>query len=204
MQEFNHLFPAFAFIKCRVVAIDMPGFGGSSGKRQSSRSEHVLGKDGPGEVVLWVKNQLNLKGQTHLGGYDWGATIALKMGIKWGHLFNKLILFLPSYSETTKDELKALVNHVLVLWAKQDQFHPWTKFKPLLSKIKHLTYNCLDIKRYSPEMSYNCYQSQSDQFSQDIIKFLTGVDPLAAVATLKVGKEEQVVDTKGTQVIQQR
>jgi len=43
-----------------------------------------------------------------IGGYDWGAAIAVKMGLKDGKMFNKIIAFHPSYNEEVKDELKGL------------------------------------------------------------------------------------------------
>lgn len=38
----------------RCYAIDFPGYGKSEGKRQPSRSELIMEKDGPAEVVKLV------------------------------------------------------------------------------------------------------------------------------------------------------
>ena len=34
-----------------------------------------------------------------IGGYDWGAAIALKMGLKNEKMFKKIVAFHPSYNE---------------------------------------------------------------------------------------------------------
>lgn len=43
-------------------------------------------------------------------GYDWGAAISLRLGIKNRNSFSHIIAFMPAYgeSEQNKDELKKL------------------------------------------------------------------------------------------------
>ena len=53
-------------------------------------------------------------------GYDWGAGIALKMGIQNNKIFKKIISFHPSFNEVEKDELKKLKIPTLIQWCKQD------------------------------------------------------------------------------------
>jgi pimeloyl-ACP methyl ester carboxylesterase len=115
MYEFEHLHDAFIYLQCRVWALDLPGYGKSTGKRQPSRSENVDDHRGPAELIRWLISHLSLK-QVMLFGYDWGGAIAIKLAIKGG--IGKIMLLHPSYSETIKDELCKLINPTLVLWVK--------------------------------------------------------------------------------------
>ena len=47
-------------------------------------------------------------------GYDSGATAGLKVALKHPKLFKSVIAFHPSYSEETKDELRAMKVPVLI------------------------------------------------------------------------------------------
>ena len=58
----------------------MPGYGESKGQKISSRSDEVLKKDGSGDVVKFVIKHYGLESPLLLG-YDWGASIAIKLGI---------------------------------------------------------------------------------------------------------------------------
>ena len=58
----------------------MPGYGKSNGKCVSSRSENVLVDGGPADVVKFVMKELEIV-QPIVVGFDWGGSIALKMGI---------------------------------------------------------------------------------------------------------------------------
>lgn len=54
-------------------------------------------------------------------GYDWGASISMRLGVKHGNnLFDKIISFMPAYGETEdyKDELTKLSLKTLILWVK--------------------------------------------------------------------------------------
>ena len=66
-----------------------------------------MDKNGPGEFVNhMITKQFNLKKPVVIG-YDWGAAIALKMGINDKQIFSKIIAFHPSFSDTD-NELKNL------------------------------------------------------------------------------------------------
>lgn len=67
-------------------AFDLPGFGGSPGTKMAGRSESVLAQDGPAELIRMFIDHHNLTNLVAVG-YDWGATIALKMAIKFPKLF---------------------------------------------------------------------------------------------------------------------
>jgi len=83
-----------------------------------------------------------------IGGYDWGAAIAVKMGLKDGKMFKKIIAFHPSYNEEVKDELKGLKVPTLIQWVKQDQFHPWNKWESLAKKIPKVTIEVFSIQKF--------------------------------------------------------
>ena len=85
----------------------IPGYGDSSGPKVGSRSEEVLTKDGSGGVVKFVIKHYGLECPMLLG-YDWGAAIALKLGIESSKSYPKIIAFHPSYNEEVKDEIKKL------------------------------------------------------------------------------------------------
>ena len=89
----------------------MPGYGESTGKRQKSKSSNVFDKDGPADYIKFVIKKLQLDNKNIklcIGGYDWGAAIALKMCLKNTMKFKKIIALLPSYNEDTKGELKSI------------------------------------------------------------------------------------------------
>ena len=100
----------------------MPGYGLSTGQQMSSRSENVM--NGPALVVQHVMKELKIKNAV-ISGYDWGGSIALKMGIHLPQLVKKLNVFHPSYHETEKDELKKIKAPTLIQWVRQEQFHSW-------------------------------------------------------------------------------
>ena len=115
--EFLHHLPAYMYMNYQVFAIDLPGYGKSTGKPQASRSEKILDEGGPAEVVKIVMKELQIK-KPVLGGYDWGAAIALKMAVEKSSNFSKIIAFHPSYNEDKKDELKSIKCPTLIQWVK--------------------------------------------------------------------------------------
>ena len=123
-EEFLSKFPAFIYMQYQVFAVDLPGYGASTGKCQPSRSENVLDEGGPADTIKFVIRSLQL-GTPVLYGYDWGGCIAMKMGIQNSKGFSKIIALHPSYNETEKDELKKLKTPTMLQWVKQDQLHPW-------------------------------------------------------------------------------
>lgn len=204
-EEFLHQIPAFLFCKYQVFAVDMPGYGYSTGQKQPSRSSEVYAKGGPAELVKALVTALGLGGkETNLciGGYDWGAAIALKMGLKDGKMFKKIIAFLPSYNEDAKDELKSLKLPTLIQWVKQDQFHPWNKWQQLAKKIPNATIDVIDIGKFKPGLSSCTYEKFSDRVTSAVVKFLTGVDYLNPAKEVFQAKKEKGMDTKGKAITQ--
>lgn len=137
-----------------------------------------------------------------IGGYDWGAAIALKMGLKNEKMFKKIIAFHPSYNEDTKDELKNLKLPTLIQWVKQDQFHPWNKWQPLAKKIPNATIDVFEIGKFKSESSSCTYEKFSDKVTSAVVKFLTGVDYMNPTKEVFQAKKEKGMDTKGKAITQ--
>ena len=79
-ENFTHRFKALLHYNFRVIAIDLPGYGKTKGKCHSFRTKDILKEGGPAECVSEVIKSLGLT-RPILFGYDWGASIALRMGI---------------------------------------------------------------------------------------------------------------------------
>lgn len=137
-----------------------------------------------------------------IGGYDWGAAIALKMGLKNEKMFKKIIAFHPSYNEDVKDELKSLKLPTLIQWVKQDQFHPWNKWQQFAKKIPNATIEAFDIGKFKSELSSCTYEKFSDKVTSAVVKFLTGVDYMNPAKEVFKAKEERGTDTKGKAITQ--
>ena len=128
--QFQHWFTALVHFDFRVVAIDMPGYGKSSGKKQSFRTRNILDQDGPADVITEVIKELGLV-KPALFGYDWGGSIAMRFGIRAPQVISKVISFMPAYGPPPGDEneLKRLKTPTLVWWISCDALHVWPKFK---------------------------------------------------------------------------
>lgn len=55
-------------------------------------------------------------------------------------------------------------------------FHPWSKNRPLASKIPNAVINLIEIPKFNSELSKSTWKSISDKLTVPIVKFLTGVD----------------------------
>lgn len=82
-----------------------------------------------------------------IGGFDWGASIALRMAAKFPRLFSKVIAFLPSMGndKEVKSEMATIVCPTLLIWIPSDMFHPWSKWKSVAPSFKHLTLELVKI-----------------------------------------------------------
>ena len=98
-SQFTHFFEAYTYMQYKVVSIDMPGYGKSEGKAHSFRTVAILEKDGPAELIKEIIQNLNLTNVT-LVGYDWGGSIALRMGVQNSNGFENIIAFMPAYGES--------------------------------------------------------------------------------------------------------
>jgi len=149
--EWRGKFPALTWMQVQVFCIDQPGFGNSTGKQRSCRSDKVMDKDGPADVVKFIIRQLGLK-KPILYGYDWGAGIAMKLAIQSPGSYSKIVALTPSFNEDTPDELKKLKTPTLIQWAVRDEMHSWTKWKNLVKKIPNVTVQALDPRPWDPSV----------------------------------------------------
>ena len=176
------LAPALVHAGYVAVCVDMPGFGDSApaamGARMGTRSEQACDPGGPAEVVARVLKALGARSATMLG-YDWGGGIALAMAAssQFKRLVERVVCMHPAFAkERVADELKAVQAPTLVMWAEDNAFHSWAKFRPLAAKLRQR----LGEGRYAEHRT----RRESDAAwsaaarSRSIVKFLTGLDPL--------------------------
>ena len=111
--------------------------------------------------------------------------------------FSKIIAFHPSYNEEKKDELKGIKTPTLILWNKLDQMHPYKKWLPLAQKIPNSTIVSWDNPKATHKEENPAYH---EKIVSPIVKFLTGVDPLASQVQVHEAKTEQIASTGGKAV----
>lgn len=97
-----------------VVGIDFPGFGESTGDRNSSRSEHNTYKNGPCDIVRQII-KANNSSSAIIIGYDWGASVGISLAISTPKFVSRLIAFHPSFTNTS-NILTKLATKTLLLW----------------------------------------------------------------------------------------
>ena len=98
----EHQIPAFVYSGYRTVEVDFY----TNVKVGAVRSEDILLKGGPAELVNAVMTALDLDGkQPLIAGYDHGASIGLRMAAQWPNKFSKLVAFHPGIAKPT--EMKA-------------------------------------------------------------------------------------------------
>lgn len=129
----------------RVIAIDMPGFGGSSGERLSSRSEHNCAPAGPVAIVVDVLKHFGVRSAS-LVGYDWGGGIAMSMAYTWPKRVKRVLAFHATYTEQG-DELTRVRCPVTLLWAPPDQFHPLAWGRKWAKRIPRATLEVVKLPR---------------------------------------------------------
>lgn len=199
-EEFKHWLPALSYYKYKVIAIDQPGYGRTKGKCNPCNSSFNLDKGGPCDIVLSVLKSLKIKSKVIVGGYDWGAGICLSLCSRNPNFFSKSIVFMPSYSEPTGNELKCLSIPVLVLWVELDQFHLWSKWKILAEKIPKKTIEVIKIKAYNRNKLGDCYCNISDLIMRPIVIFLGEADPLMDKEMLLEPIKKKLNDIKGNEI----
>ena len=199
-ESMSWLAPALVHAGFQAVAVDMPGFGHSrppaKGARMHTRSEHTCEPGGAAEVVEAVLTALGAKSCT-LIGYDWGAGIALSMGCspRYKRLVQRTVAMHPAYSEKVRDELCATQAATTIMWAEDNAFHSWARFKPLASKLRQR----LGSSKYAEHI---CKREDSPGWSNAararvIIQALTGIDPLPTSQTVAVRPERAAVAADG-------
>ena len=99
-----------------------------------------------------------------IGGYDHGASIALRMAAKWPNKFSKLIAFHPGIANPneSKAEFKKIKIPAMILWVPSDMFHPWSKWKIAVKSIPKVTVETVKVHPWNVECSYNSYQKFSN------------------------------------------
>lgn len=220
-SEFLHWFPALSFYGYKIIAIDQPGYGMTKGKCHPCNSSYNCEKGGPCDIVISVLLRLgifrnipnitnskdfkylkNLKGLKKIivGGYDWGGGISISLSLTYPNLISKAILFMPSYSEPTGNELKCLSVPVIIVWIDLDQFHVWSKWKNLAEKIPNKAIEIIKSKMYNKETNGQCYSSKSDLILRPIVVFLGEADPSKEMENLIEPLQKATEDIHGNRV----
>ena len=152
------------------------------GVKLSKRSEDILSPGSFAEIFNAVLTNLLLMDSPNkiIGGYDHGASIALRMSAKWPNRFAKVVAFHPSLRNTKNDkqEMAKITAEVLIQWVPADMFHPWKDFKSLMPVFKRGTLSSVKIHPWHSEVALKSYRKFSNQVCAPIVKFLTGVDHL--------------------------
>lgn len=199
------LAPALVHAGYYVICPDMPGFGQTappSTGRMATRSEQACESNGPAEVVEAILGSIGVRNCV-LVGYDWGAGTAIAMAAssKFRRLVHKIVCMHPAYAgEKVRDELRTVKAPTLVMWAEDNVFHSWPKFKPLALKLRQR----LGDAHYA---EYRAKRESDAAWGPDpraraIVKFLTGLDPLPQAQTVAVRPEESAVAADGSAITQ--
>eukprot|EP00930_Biecheleria_cincta_P002763 TRINITY_DN103762_c0_g1_i1.p1 TRINITY_DN103762_c0_g1~~TRINITY_DN103762_c0_g1_i1.p1 ORF type:complete len:1046 (-),score=148.23 TRINITY_DN103762_c0_g1_i1:98-3235(-) len=201
-EAMSWLAPALVHAGYVVVCPDMPGFGQTpalpSG-RIGTRSEQACDPGGPADIVEGLLAALSARSGT-LVGYDWGAGTALAMAAssKHKHLVESIVCMHPAFAkERVADELKTIRASVLIMWAEDNSFHSWPKFKPLAAKLKQRLGK--GYTEYRTRRETDAEWSRSAR-SRVIIKFLTGVDPLPAAQQVVARPVHAALSADGTEI----
>ena len=171
----------------------MPGYKESPGKKFSSRSENILDKDGPSDQLRAVIKTLGYENRRDLilAGYDWGASICLRMAANLPRLFSKVIAFHPSMgnSKEVKDEIAKIVCPTLLIWIPSDMFHPLKQWKSVTPVFKKLTLELVKIHPWNQDCASGAYKKFSNQICMPMVKFLLGRDPTQSLLNVEKAKE---------------
>eukprot|EP00656_Telonema_subtile_P039223 TRINITY_DN44354_c0_g1_i2.p1 TRINITY_DN44354_c0_g1~~TRINITY_DN44354_c0_g1_i2.p1 ORF type:complete len:1035 (-),score=223.64 TRINITY_DN44354_c0_g1_i2:89-3193(-) len=180
-EDGTWVYPALVHSGFCVVAPDMPGCGlsvGASmvqgGVHRSARSEFNLDKGGAADIVTAVLKALDIKRATFFGS-DWGAGISLSIALRNPRLAERVVVLHASYQEKKKGELRGLVPKTLVLWVKEDQFHPWNKWRLLAKSIPHASVTLL--KRVMFKGGQSSSAGLRPEMIGSLLAFLTGRNP---------------------------
>ena len=202
-RDMNWLAPPLLHAGYLVVCPDMPGFGESpappSGGRMGTRSENACDPNGPAEVVEGLMRALGHRTCTIIG-YDWGAGVALAMAASAmsRRFVSKVVCMHPAFAkEKVTDELKNTQADTLIMWAEDNSFHSWSRFKPLAAKLKQRLAN--RYTEYRTKRESDTAWSRSAR-SRAIVKFLTGIDPLPQAQTVIARPHRADVAADGTAI----
>jgi len=113
---------------CRYLAPNMPGHGASPGS-SSGKPEDFVAKDGPVDILKQLLDACGCR-RAILMGYDWGGGIACTFALRHPGRMQKLIAWCSSVREPgefTKLQKRGKRGDIVVLWAKNDNWHPFRK-----------------------------------------------------------------------------
>lgn len=212
---FGHwLVPALVHAGFLVLALDFPGCGHSPGPALRTHSRFNLVAGGAADVVQAAIESLGRvfadvaqpdglsrcapwKSITLIGN-DWGGGVALSMAHapKFRHSVEAIVAVMPSYTETENDELLRCKSKAMLLWAKDDQMHPYnSKGKPLTTKLRKLLGDDRFMEYAVARASDAKWRTESRE--RAIIKFLTGIDYLPAAQQVVRRPCEEAQSTTG-------
>jgi len=142
-------------IGLHVLAVDMPGFGGSpaSGCQPVEVLHRLIEHLGSERVVLI--------------GPSMGGRIALEFGIQYPQRLAGLILVGAVGVEENRDGLARITAPTLIVWGAEDQVSPLTNSDMLLAGL-------VDSKReIFPDAPHPCYLAQPDRWHECLRIFFT-------------------------------
>jgi pimeloyl-ACP methyl ester carboxylesterase len=185
-----------------VLCPDFPGFGKSPSigpsRRQTYRTEKMLGEDGPIETVFQIMNGRSAM----LVGYDWGAGMALKMASQkqYQKHIRGVIAFHVSWTDRLA-ELNMVRCHVLLLWVKCEQLHPYRLGLKIAKVIPKCDFIKLDCGVFREDKTYGLYELLSIPMLQQIKRWVGhhGWKTRTATATAASSKskgEDALLDGK--------
>lgn len=156
----KHQVGAFLFSGYQVFYVDIYKWLNGTNKKFTSRSEDILKKDGPADLLLKVKKAVGLSQPVLFAGYDYGATLALKMASAYAAHVDKVIAFHPGWtpSKEMRVELAKIKCHVMIQWVDSDMFHPWSKWKGSVASIPKHTVEKVKIHPWNADCAKSSYK----------------------------------------------
>lgn len=154
----------------RIFAPDMPGFGRTEGVKHNCRSETNLDEGGPIQIVEDILSHFEIQNFWAFG-FSWGGGIAMSLGLYLPKRCEKLILYMPSYTEL-KDELKTLKQETFIMWIPIDQIHPVSLGRYFRKVIPRVTYVEIDVGKNTPGIGHYEYEAQAHLLLPPVISFV--------------------------------
>jgi len=145
-----------------VYALDLPGFGKSSGKR--------LRRNKAAEFLKSFIDMLGLRNFVLIGP-SMGGGVALLYSIKYPNDLVGLVLIAPAGLDDPliHDNLDKIEVPVLIFWGENDRVFPLSKGKELEKQLKNAK---LIVCR---KARHPCYLDQPKIFHQHLISFLKNI-----------------------------
>lgn len=125
-RMFQYMFDALRAANYKYIAPDFPGHGGSAGK-SSGKPEGYCAEGGPVEIVKELLDACGVR-QAVIMGYDWGGGVACAFALKYSKRVKALIPWCASVRDPAElQNLRKRKKDIMVLWAKNDSWHPFKK-----------------------------------------------------------------------------